>query len=137
MIKKEEYLDRLVDKAIKEYPLDPVPADLFEKIMVRVENQMVRPVLKFSWVDFSLSALLAGFIGIFLELIQILTRSPYWSAWARVEMQLILRDARIFFLQNQSIILVSAISLGTFISLLFVLKGIYRRQILFDERLLI
>ena len=135
MNKKEEYLDGLVDKAIKEYPLDPTPSDLFEKIMVRVEHRMVQPALRFSWVDFSLSALLAGFAGIFLELIQIFTRSPYWSAWVRVELQLIWRGLRIFLLQNQSMLLVSAISIATFISLLFVLKGIYRRQILFDERL--
>ncbi len=70
MIKKEDFLDRLVDQAVREYPLDPVPPGLYEQVMVRVERGMLRPGLKFSWVDLSLSALLAGFIGIFLELIQ-------------------------------------------------------------------
>ena len=135
MIKKEEFLDRLVDQAIREYPLDPVPPGLFEKVMVQVERQILRPGLKFSWVDLSLSALLAGFIGIFLELIQSFSRSPYWSAWMRVELLLFWQDMKMFFLQNQTELLAGLISITTVVILFFILAGVYRRQILYEKRL--
>ncbi len=134
MIKKEEFLDGLVDQAVREYPLDPVPPGLYERVMVRVERQLLRPGLKFSWVDFSLSALLAGFVGIFLELIQDFYRSPYWSAWMRIETLLFWQDLKMFFLQNQNILLASVISMITVVSLLIILTGIYRRQIIFREQ---
>ncbi|MFV1949318.1 MAG: hypothetical protein ACC633_05210 [Anaerolineales bacterium] len=134
MIKKEEFLDRLVDQAVKEYPLDPVPPGLYEKVVIRVERQILKPGLKFSWVDFSLSALLAGFIGIFLELIQSFYRSPYWSAWMRVEILLFWREIKMFFLHNQNILLVGLISIITVVSLLSILTGVYRRQLIFREQ---
>ena len=134
MIKKEEFLDRLVDQAVRDYPLDPVPPGLYENVMARVERGILRPGLKFSWVDLSLSALLAGFIGIFLELIQDFSRSPYWSAWMRVETLLFWQNMKMFFLQNQNILLAGFISLITVVSLLFILTGVYRRQMIFRER---
>ena len=134
MIKKEEFLDRLVDQAVKDYPLDPVPPGLYGNVMARVERGILRPELKFSWVDFSLSALLAGFIGIFLELIQDFSRSPYWSAWMRVETLLFWQSMKMFFLQNQNILLAGLISIITVVSLLFILTGVYRRQMIFRER---
>jgi hypothetical protein len=133
MIKKEEFLDRLVDQAVRDYPLDPVPPGLYGNVMARVERQILRPGLKFSWVDLSLSALLAGFIGIFLELIQDFSRSPYWSAWMRVETLLFWQSIKMFFLQNQNILLAGLISIITVVSLLFILTGIYRRQMIFRE----
>ncbi len=133
MIKKEEFLDRLVDQAVRDYPLDPVPPGLYENVMARVERGILRPGLKFSWVDLSLSALLAGFIGIFLELIQDFYRSPYWSAWMRVETLLFWQSIRMFFLQNQNILLAGLISIITVVSLLFILTGVYRRQMIFRE----
>jgi hypothetical protein len=133
MIKKEEFLDRLVDQAVRDYPLDPVPPGLYGNVMARVERQILRPELKFSWVDLSLSALLAGFIGIFLELIQDFSRSPYWSAWMRVETLLFWQSIKMFFLQNQNILLAGLISIITVVSLLFILTGIYRRQMIFRE----
>ncbi len=135
MIKKEDFLERLVDQAVREYPLDPVPPGLYEQVMDRVERGMLRPGLKFSWVDLSLSALLAGFIGIFLELIQGFYRSPYWSAWMRVELLLFWQDMKMFFLQNQNVLLAGLISMITFVSLLFILTGVYRRQILYERQL--
>lgn len=134
MIKNDEFVDGLVDQAIREYPLDPVSPGLYEKVMVRVERGILRPGLQFSWVDFSLSALLAGFIGIFLELIRTFYWSPYWSAWMRVETLLFWQDLKMFFLQNQNILLASVISIITVISLLIILTGIYRRQIIFQEQ---
>jgi len=134
MIKKEDFLDRLVDQAVREYPLDPVPPGFYEKIMVRVDRGMLRPGLKFSWVDLSLSALLAGFIGIFLELIQSFYRSPYWSAWMRVETLLFWQDIKMLYLQNQNILLAGLISIITLVSLLFILTGVYRRQLIFREQ---
>ena len=134
MNKKEDFLDRLVDQAVREYPLDPVPPGLYEKIIIRVERQMLRPGLKFSWVDFLLSALLAGFIGIFLDLIQTFSRSPYWSAWIRVETLLFWQDMKMFALHNQNNLLASLISIITVISLLSILTGVYRRQRIFREQ---
>lgn len=133
MIKNDEFVDGLVDQAIREYPLDPVPSRLYEKVMVRIERGIFRPGLQFSWVDFSLSALLAGFIGIFLELIRTFYRSPYWSAWMRVETLLFWQDIKMFFLQNQNVLLAGFISMITFVSLLFILTGVYRRQLIFRE----
>lgn len=135
MIKKEEFLDRLVDQAVRDYPLDPVPPGLYENVMARVERGILRPGLKFSWVDLSLSALLAGFIGIFLELIQDFSRSPYWSAWMRVETLLFWQSMKMFFLQNQNILLAGLISITTVVILFFILAGVYRRQILYEKRL--
>ena len=133
MIKKEEFLDSLVDQAVRDYPIDPVPPGLYGNVMARVERGILRPGLKFSWVDLSLSALLAGFIGIFLELIQDFSRSPYWSAWMRVETLLFWQSMKMFFLQNQNILLAGLISIITVVSLLFILTGVYRRQMIFRE----
>ena len=133
MNKKEEHLDKLLDQAIMEFPLDPVPAELFEKVMARVERQIFSPGVKFSWVDLSLSALLAGFMGIFLHLVQGFSRSPYWSARIKVEFMLTWLDFKMFFLHNQNIILVSLISFVTLICLLSLLTGVYRRQVLYEE----
>lgn len=135
MIDKNKYLDRLVDQAVREYELDPVPPGFHAGVMARVEKRTVKPVFRFSWVDFSLSALMAAFIGVFLELIQIFTRSPYWSAWIQVEFQLLGRDLRMFFLHNANILLVSFISLITVASLLSLLTGVYRRWVLDVDRI--
>ena len=135
MIKNKEHLDCLVDQAVREYPLDPILLGLHERVMIRVERQLIKPGLKFSWVDFSLSALLAGFIGIFLELIQIFTRSPSWSAWMQVELQLMERDFKMLFLHNQNILLVSFISIITVVSLLSLLTGVSRRLVIYEDRI--
>jgi hypothetical protein len=75
-----------------------------------------------------------GFIGIFLELIQDFSRSPYWSAWMRVETLLFWQDMKMFFLQNQTELLTGLISITTVVILFFILAGVYRRQLIFREQ---
>jgi hypothetical protein len=135
MNKEERILDQLVDQAIKEYPLDPVPRDLFEGIMHQVERSVFKPRLSFSWVDFSFSVLLAALSGVFLELLQSFNRSPYWSAWIRVETQLFWQELMIFTQRYQSSLLAGLISGGTVLLLVILLVGIYQRQLIFIKRL--
>jgi hypothetical protein len=52
----------------------------------------------------------------------------------RVETLLFWQDLKMFFLQNQNVLLASVISIITVISLLIILTGIYRRQIIFREQ---
>ena len=114
---RERTIDQLIDKALLDFPQEPVPERLFERIMNQIESPVLKPGLRFSWIDFSFSFL-----------IQNVTRSPYWSARIRVEILLAWQELKIFFLHNQSDLLAGTISILTLFALLFVLAGVYRRQ---------
>lgn len=128
MNNQEQKIELLVKEALRTFPLEPVPDRVFEGIMAQIERPISQPAYRFSWIDFSLSAVLAMIIGLFLNLVQQVTRSSYWSARLRVEILLTWQDIRLFLMQNQSEVLATAISVFTVFALLFILAGVYRRQ---------
>jgi len=128
MNKKDHTLDQLVDDALREMPLLAVPGELYPKIMRKIQGSDAPPVWQFSWIDFSLSAVLALIMGFFLDLILGIAGSPYWYASVRVELLLLWRDLKLFFLQNQSQVLAWALSTATVVSVLLILVEVYRRQ---------
>ncbi|MGB2965110.1 MAG: hypothetical protein WBB69_14110 [Anaerolineales bacterium] len=134
---QERAIDQLVDKALRDFPQEPVPERLFIGIMNQIESPILKPGLRFSWIDFFFSFLLAVIIGFFLDLIQNVTRSPYWSARIRVEILLAWQELKIFFMHNQTDLLAGTISILTLFALLFVLAGIYRRQTVLARSMLV
>ena len=125
---QEQKIDQLVEDALRTFPLESVPDRVLNGILAQIERPISQPTFLFSWIDFSLSAVLAVIIGFFLDLIQQVTRSSYWSARLRVEILLIWQEIRLFLMQNQSEVLAAAISILTLFTLLFILVGVYRRQ---------
>ncbi len=125
---QEQKIDQLVKEALQTFPLEPVPPRVLKGILAQIERPVSQPAFLFSWIDFSLSAVLAVIVGFFLDLVQQVARSSYWSARLRVEIILNWQEIRLFFMQNQSEVLAVAISILTVFTLLFILAGVYRRQ---------
>ncbi len=125
---QEQKIDQLVKKALRTFPLEPVPDRVLKGILAQIERPISQPAFLFSWIDFSLSAVLAVIIGLLLNMIQQVIRSSYWSARLRVEIILTWQEIRLFLMQNQSEVLAAAISILTVFTLLFILAGVYRRQ---------
>lgn len=129
MNNQEQKIELLVKEALRTFPLEPVPDRVLKGILAQIEFPISQPLYRFSWIDFSLSAVLAMIIGFFLNLVQQVTRSSYWSARLRVEILLTWQDIRLFLMQNQSEVLAAAISVFTVFALFFILAGVYRRQV--------
>ena len=125
---QDQKIDQLVEDALRTFPLEPVPDRVLKGILAQIERPILQPTFLFSWIDFSLSAVLAVIIGSLLALIQQVPQSSYWSARLRVEILLTWQELRLFLMQNQSEILAAAISILTVFTLLFILVGVYRRQ---------
>jgi hypothetical protein len=135
MKETDHTLNQLVDDALREMPLLSTPRGIYPEIMKRITSSTETPAWRFSWIDFSLSAVLALITGFFLDLIQGITRSPYWYAKARVELLLLWQDLKLFFLQNYTGVLAGALSLLTVLSLLVILGEVYRRQVASTRRI--
>lgn len=129
-IDRDKQLDQLIGRALREYPLEPVP----ERLKARIMGQIVRPVVvarfRIPWVDFALSGALALMIGFALNFIQGVVRSPYWSARFRIGLILFWQDVRYFILHNKASLTAVLLSAGVVLSLLAVLASVYRRYTL-------
>ncbi len=130
---QEQKIDQLVKEALRTFPLEPVPGRVLKGILAQIERPISQPAFLFSWIDFSLSAVLAVIIGLLLNMIQQVIRSSYWSARLRVEILLMWQEMRLFLMQNQSEILAAAITILTLFTLFFILAGVYRRQAAYAE----
>ncbi|MCD4803218.1 MAG: hypothetical protein K8R16_09805 [Anaerolineales bacterium] len=130
---QEQKIDQLVKEALRTFPLEPVPDRVLKGILAQIERPISQPAFLFSWIDFSLSAVLAVIIGLLLNMIQQVIRSSYWSARLRVEILLMWQEMRLFLMQNQTEVLAAAISILTLFTLLSILAGIYRRQAAYAE----
>lgn len=130
---QEQKIDQLVKEALRTFPLEPVPDRVLKGILAQIEHPISQPAFLFSWIDFSLSAVLAVIVGFFMDLIQQVIRSSYWSARLRVEILLTWQEIRLFLMQNQSEVLAVVISILTLFALLFILAGVYRRQTAYAE----
>ena len=131
MNKMDQNADRLVDKALRDYPLEPVSGDLYSKVMEGINQPQTRKGWYISWMDLVFSGVLALNIGFFLDLIQKISRSPYWSARIKVEITLIWQSIKIAFLQHHTEILTGLISGLTLVILGIILGSVYRRQLIF------
>lgn len=132
---RENHFERLIDQALREFPLEPPPEGLKAKIMGQIENPLAAGRFKISWIDFSLSAAMALVIGFVLDFFQDVFRSPYWSARFRVEFILFWQDLKYFLMHNQTPLMAALLSAGVVFSLLAILASVYWRYAVQPDRL--
>lgn len=126
-IDQEKRMDRILDQALRAFPLEPAPEHLKANILGQIEKPLVKAQFRISWIDLALSGALALIIGILADFIQGVVRSPYWTARIQVGLLLIWQDWRYFFLHNQPLILAVLLSAGVVFALLGVLASVYWR----------
>ena len=132
---QDKQLDSLLDQALREFPLEPVPDRLKTRILGQIEKPLAKPRFQISWIDLGLSGALALIIGFALDFIQGVSHSPYWAARIRVELLLIWQNWKYFSLHNQSLILAVLLSAGVVFALLGVLASVYWRYAAYGKRL--
>ncbi len=124
---QEKEIDRLIDQALREFPLEPVPERLKAKIMGQLDKPLPASRFRISWLDLVFSGALALISGFALDFIQGIARSPYWSTRFRVELILFWQDVRFFLIHNQSPIMAALLSTGVVLSVVAVLISVYWR----------
>ena len=132
---KSKHLNLLIDQALREFPLEPVPERLTAKIMGQIEKPLITTRFKISWFDVALSGALALVIGFALDFFQGLTRSPYWSTRLQITFSLFWRDFRYFLIHNQSPVLAVVLSSTVVLTLLAILASVYWRYTVYSDRL--
>ena len=132
---REKDLDQLIDQALREYPLEPVPESLMVRIMEQVEKPLAEARFRISWFDFALSGALALVMGYVLAIIQGIYHSPYWSTRLQVELIMFWKDLKYFLIHNQSSVMAILLSSGVVLALLAILASVYWRYTLHSERL--
>ena len=131
----DKRLDHLIDQALREYPLDHPPQDLFRKVMGRIEKPAGMEWSRISWFDLTLSGVLALFVGFVLDFLQDVARSPYWSARVRVELIQFWQEIKYFLLHNYQPVMTVVLSSVLVLTLIVVLASVYRRHALYSNRL--
>ena len=134
-IDQDKQLDLLIDQALREFPLEPVPERLTAQIIGQIEKPLITPRFKISWFDFALSGALALVIGFVLDFFQGVARSPYWSARFRVEFILYGQEIRRFLMHNQSSVMAVLLSTAVVLTLLAILASVYWRYTVYSDRL--
>ena len=134
-IEKNKHLNLLIDQALREFPLEPVPDRLTAKIMGQIEKPLMPTRFKISWFDVVLSGALALVIGFVLDFIQGLTHSPYWSTRLQISFVLFWRDFRYFLVHNQSPVIAVVLSSAVVLTLLAILASVYWRYTVYSDRL--
>lgn len=120
-------LDRMIDRALRETPLDPAPASLLPAILSQIEKPAPAAHYRFSWMDLAFSSILSLIAGYSLNFLAGAFRSPYWSIRLQIGFVLFWQRLRLAFLQHQGDILAGLISGLTVLTLVMILVGIYRR----------
>lgn len=137
-VNREEIFDQLIDRAVKEFPLEPPPPGLKTKIMQQIETPLPQARFKISqvisWVDIIFSGTLALIFWVMLEIYSGLVHSPYWSTRLRIRMILFWQDIKYFFMHNQSSLMAILLSGGMVMILLMVLTTIYRRYATYTSK---
>lgn len=131
---QDDRIELLIDQALREFPLEPVPGQLKASIMEQVEEPLSDLRYRISWTDFSFSAVLAVIFGFTLDILQSLVHSPYWNSRLRIAVILIWQETKYFLLHNQSSLLAALLSGGVLICLLAVLSSIYWRYTTFTNK---
>ena len=129
-------LDQLLDRALREYPLDHPSHDLVGKVMGKIEKPVGMEWLRISWFDLALSGVLALFVGFVLDFLQDVARSPYWTARVRVALIQFWQELKYFLLHNYHPVMTVALSSILVLTLIVVLASVYRRYTLYSNRLL-
>ena len=131
----EKQLDDMIAQAMLEFPLEPTPTQLKEKVMRQIGQPIPGTRFRISWVDLAFSGVLALMVGSAIELIQDIIRSPYWSTRFQVSLLLFWQDIRYFLLHNQSSVLTATLSAGIFFFLLAILASVYWRYTAASNRI--
>jgi hypothetical protein len=132
---EDRRLDQLLDQALRDFPLDPVPNDLKDKIMGRIDKPQPTIVFRIPWFDFAFSGVLAVVIGFVLGFLQNVARSPYWVARIRVALIHIWQDMRYFMMHNYRLVMTAALSSLMVLALLAVLASVYWRYAVSSKHL--
>jgi hypothetical protein len=128
-------MDRIIDQALRDYPLEPAPKGLTARVMGQIQHPLVAPRFKISWFDFALSGALALIIGYALDFIQGAAYSPYWSTRFRTALILFWQDFRYFLLHNQAPVMAVMLSTAVILALLGILASVYWRYAAYSKRL--
>jgi hypothetical protein len=128
-------LEKLIDQALRDYPLAPAPEGMKARIMNQVQEPLGVLRFKISWFDLALSGTLALIIGYVLNFIQGAVNSPYWSTRFRTTLIVFWQDFRYFLLHNQSPVLAILLSTVVILTLLGILASVYWRYTAYSERL--
>jgi hypothetical protein len=134
-IDKDNYVDALIDQALREYPLEPAPESLKAKIMGQIERPLAVKRFKISWMDLALSGAMAMLVGFVLDFFQDVARSPYWSTRFRIGLISFWQDARYFLVHNQTSLMAVLFSAAVVLSLLAILASVYWRYAVQTDRL--
>ena len=128
-------LDLLIDQALRDFPLEPVPVSLNSRIMERIEKPLPRIGFRINWSDFAFSGLLALIAGYMLDFLQGVARSPYWANRVRVALILLWQDLKYFLMHNYQPVMAVTVSLVMVSSILIVLASVYWRYTALSDRL--
>ena len=132
---RENQLDNLIVQALREFPLEPAPAQLKGNIMDQLRVPMPGRRFRISWVDLAFSGILALMVGSAIELVQDIIRSPYWSTRFQVSLLHFWQDIKYFLLHNQSSVVTVTLSAGILLSLLAILASVYWRYAVASNRM--
>jgi hypothetical protein len=131
---RDKELNKIIDQALREYPLEPPPVELTARILDEIQNPLETPRFKISWFDFALSGALALVIGYALNIIQGAVKSPYWSTRFRTALIVFWQDLKYFLLHNQTPVLAVLFSTAVILSILMILASVYWRYVIYSER---
>ena len=133
--KREDQFDLLISQALQEMPLVPVPDQLKGKIMGQIKQPIIAKRFRISLVDLAFSGAVALMIGLAIEFIQNITRSPYWRTHFQVSLTMVWQDLKYFLLHNQPSVQTAALSAAIFLALLAILASVYWRYAAASQRL--
>ena len=132
---QDKRLEKLIDQALREYPLDHPSHDLISEVMGRIEKQAGKEKLSIPWFDLALSGMVALFVGFVLDFLQDVARSPYWTARVRVALIQFWQDIKYFLVHNYHPVMAVALSSVLVLTIFVVLASVYRRYSLYSSRM--
>lgn len=128
MNQKNHDLGKLVDDAVRAYPLAPAPDQIITEVMRQIQSPAFYFLLKISFLDIFFSTLLAIVTGISVSLIQNLVYTPYWAARVRMEVVLSLQQARLVLQHNQAELIAVSVGCALLVIMTLLMTWVYFRE---------
>jgi hypothetical protein len=128
MNENKKDLGKVVDDAVRAYPVPPAPDQILIEVMRQIKSPAFFFLSKISFLDIFFSTLLAIVTGISVSLIQNLVYTPYWAARVRMEFVLSLQQARLVLQHNQAELIALSVGCALFVIMSLLMTWVYYRE---------